>query len=97
MVSHRQPRTKKSIWLRACFLKPDAFIISYPGELQESLELLGKGCLRGCANVLIYQLATLEEEDGRDITNTKLHSDVVVLLYITLAYYQLAVKLLSKF
>ena len=37
------------------------------------------------------------KKDGRDITNTKLHSDVVVLLYITLAYYQLAVKLLSKF
>ena len=88
---------KKSIWLRTCFLKPDAFTISYPGGLQESLELLGKGCLRGCANILIYQLATLEEEDGRDITNTKLHSDVVIFLYITLAYYQLAVKLLSKF
>ena len=74
-----------------------AFIISYPGGLQESLELLGEGCLRGSAYKLVYQLATLEEEDGRDITNTKLHSDVVVLLYITLAYYQLAVKLLSKF
>ncbi len=60
--------------------QPDAFIISYPGGLQESLELLGEGCLRGSANKLVYQLATLEEEDGRDITNTKLHSDVVVLL-----------------
>ena len=27
----RQEKEQKSIWLRICFLKPDAFIISYPG------------------------------------------------------------------
>ena len=65
--------------------------------LQERIELLLKGSLRSCTHKLVNQLTTFEEQDSRDIANTEFHSNVIILLNITLTYYQLAVKLLSKF
>ena len=57
---------------------------SFSYFLQKRLKLLLECSLVSCTNKLVNQLTTLEEQDGRDVANAKLHSDVVVLLYITL-------------
>ena len=63
------------------------------GGLEECLELLDEGWLFSRTNKLVNELTILEEEKGRDITNTKLHGDILVLFHITFTYYYLAIIL----
>lgn len=64
--------------------------------LEKSLKLLIKDSLFSSTNKLVYEFAILKEEDCRDITNTKLHGDILILLHITFTYYYLAIILCSK-
>ena len=53
--------------------------------LQQCLELLVQHILRSRADELVDQLASLEEEDGRDVAHAEVDGDVIVLLDVALA------------
>ena len=64
--------------------------------LQKLVELCLKVALGDGTYVLAYEFATLEEEDCRDVAYAILGSNVVVLLYVALAYNDLAVVFVGE-
>ena len=64
--------------------------------LQKLVELCLKVALGDGTYVLAYEFAALEEEQSRDVAYAVLGCYVVVLLYVTLAYYNLAVVFLGE-
>ena len=64
--------------------------------LQQFVELSLEVAFGDGTYVLAYEFATLEEEDCRDVAYAILGSNVVVLLYVALAYNNLAVVFLGE-
>ena len=64
--------------------------------LQKLVELCLKVALGDGTYVLAYEFAALEEEQCRDVAYAVLGCYVVVLLYVALAYYYLAVVFLGE-
>jgi tRNA threonylcarbamoyladenosine biosynthesis protein TsaE len=64
--------------------------------LQQLLELFVECSFVSSANELVNKLSAFEEEYCWDVANTKLHSNVVVLLYITFTNNNLAVVIVSQ-
>ena len=68
----------------------------HPLGLHEFVELLAKVALCDGTYVLAYEFAALEEQQCRAVAYAVLGCYVVVLLYVSLAYYYLAVVFLGE-
>ena len=80
-------------WLRFGFL---LCCVGADG-LEQCAELLVESCLCGSTDKLVDQLTSLEEEDGGDVTHSKLDGDIVVLVYVALAYEDASIVVGSEF
>lgn len=65
--------------------------------LQQTLENLLEGIFGYEANVTVDEFAVFEEENGRDIHDSVIIADILILIDINLTYQQLAVILLGQF
>ena len=65
--------------------------------LQQGFEHLVELGLRLSANQFVNHLTILEEQDGRDVTNTKLSCQILTLLNIALSNGDATIVLFSQF
>jgi hypothetical protein len=65
--------------------------------LKLGFDFASQHVLRSDANLLVYHLATLEHEQGRDVADAELHGEVALCINVYFTYYRTVCEIGREF